>query len=849
MTTTSPDQENDNVKNDNVKEDHHVAKNANNDNDANQLTNNNNNNNKEEEEGKVSKGEKGKEKAHTVPKVNVEEGKEKEMKLETVETEEENENEVKEEDMPVEEVKASKEEVEAAKEDEKEKKDVNEQNKEKEGEEKETAQNDEVKEQEMKEEDEEAAAAKDEMNIVNEKEKENGMEQIGEKETGSDEPCDKNEHDHDGDDGANENEKETDSDDDDDFFERLQWAGHGHSKSQRKRQRKAKRLLSNPIKKVSISIPSLLVPTIMTTTSSMSSRKRPRDEEPDDNKQVVPEPQDDFSDSWTGPRLFQTPLCPPPSSETTKHHRLEEELENSLAFYQDTHEEQDPAFWRYQQQVQQAKLAKQLEIIDAEFQTGRKEIDEFITDQMKQRQVQHEQKLDILIKQAHADEKRDLERLQQLYQQKTASNMKKINQALNMLRLRHQQEIDVAMQQQRHRASQQQPPLTPAQQQQQWQQVSQAILGKQQRQIQELTAKGEQAKKKTEADYKRQQEKLRKKREDTTRELEANRQALSAKLMSNAQLTRQRYLKRHMQRIMKKKEECLAEMKMNHRRSASDEQTVIPSIETSSDKHQATKSPSSHSTTDASRDVSQAALDDKVELRQPSPIKTTPEWAVDLPERAGAPSRHKHRKAIMSQTSRQIAVEIHNEGLWVSVLGNSTQRGTGGGSPSSLDDVQTSGGEGAAKSDDGQHHHQPRQHVEEEFIPWGSRAHSVLESIVSGEIPAGYERFDYGEYQIMQGGQIRCSLSDLRTAETTAARQRAESARELEETNLADLESKAAKLTQMAFEAEKASAKAEEEEKANAAALEAVIKELEKFKRVQEEFTTKFKNYIGPGKV
>lgn len=138
----------------------------------------------------------------------------------------------------------------------------------------------------------------------------------------------------------------------------------------------------------------------------------------------------------------------------------------------------------------------------------------------------------------------------------------------------------------------------------------------------------------------------------------------------------------------------------------------------------------------------------------------------------------------------------------------------------------------------------------EEFITWGSRAHSLLESIVCGEIPQGYERFDYGEVTTaFQGGQIRCVLTDLRVSEASASAQRSKALVELEEMALAELERKAAQLLNLAQEAEKSVAKTQQEEKDNTTNHENAMKEVEKAKRMQEEFITKFRNFIGPGNV
>jgi hypothetical protein len=94
------------------------------------------------------------------------------------------------------------------------------------------------------------------------------------------------------------------------------------------------------------------------------------------------------------PRLFATPLLPQEdlnSSNSRLFHAFIEnpELEDSLSFFTETHEIQDPAFIVFQQQSKQASLKKELGSLDEQFKKGRNEIDQFITQQVQQRQLGH----------------------------------------------------------------------------------------------------------------------------------------------------------------------------------------------------------------------------------------------------------------------------------------------------------------------------------------------------------------------------------------------------------------------------------------------------------------------------
>jgi hypothetical protein len=209
-------------------------------------------------------------------------------------------------------------------------------------------------------------------------------------------------------------------------------------------------------------------------------------------------------------------------------------------------------------------------------------------------------------------------------------------------------------------------------------------------------------------------------------------------------------------------------------------------------------------------------------------------------ERAGASARHKHRKAISGQVTRQLSIEIHNEGLWVAIQlqdDDSSKKLDGSASNSGPEDNPSGGVR------------------DEEFLVWGTRARSVLESITCGEIPSGYDRilldasdaYPNSSSLSSQGGQVRCVVTDLRTSEETASEQRATAARDFDATQIPDLESKCKELLTRVNEAEVAVAKLQEKEKEGAAAVENASADVAKAKRMQDEFLAKFRNYIGAG--
>jgi hypothetical protein len=493
----------------------------------------------------------------------------------------------------------------------------------------------------------------------------------------------------------------------------------------------------------------------------------------------------------------------------------EEGLEDSLNFFKEPHEEQSPAFIQFLKAQKQKGYASNLKMLDAEDETGRRQIEELISEQLREKQEATDRSLEKYKARTDAEEKKDMQRLLQMCNDKSTSNQDKINQGVQVLRKRHQQESSKVLQQHRQQVQQRRLPEPMATAE--WGAVSQRLRAKQQRQLQEFAGKGEEVKKRTEDEYKRDQDKLRKQYEKRMRDIESNRQSMYARIYSGFQQLRQRYIRRHMQKMVKKREELL--------RLTKDEPGVTSSKEKASP---------------SARDIVKSTKDDRVELRPPSPLKTSGDWIKETShDRSGAASRHKHRKGVLSQINKQLSVEIHNEGIWISVLldknGDTDAEKNKKNDSSSNDAKDDKNGE--AKPDNNA------------FIPWGIKARDMLESLICGEIPHGYgsDRFDFGETIQLYGGHIRCVMTDLRTSDETASNQRAAAVQEFETVSMATLEKKKAEMVALTSNAEKSFARAEKEEKEIGLKIGEAEKDVEKMKRNLHNFQTKFAKYLGAG--
>jgi hypothetical protein len=483
--------------------------------------------------------------------------------------------------------------------------------------------------------------------------------------------------------------------------------------------------------------------------------------------------------------------------------RAEAELEDSLSFFRDSHEEQDPAFAHFVATQKKKLVEVELKKLDFEDATGRKDIEMIVAEQLKIKKAATERSVEKYKVKKMTEEKKDLLRLQKIFSEKAASNQSKINQGIQVLKKRHSQETQRVLQQHRQQVQQRQIPEQMASNE--WANLQQRLNSKHERQIQEFAGKGEEVKGRTEADYRREQVKIRQQYEKQISDVENNCRNIYSKMYTGFQQLRQRYLKRHIQKIMKKKEALQKALQEHGAQEQKKEEKEKQS-----------------------KNAPKAASDDKAALRPPSPIKTSGEGFNFFPyEKSGAASRHKHRKAMLSQIAKQLSVEIHNEGVWMALL--------------------------KEKKDEKRKEAQKDPHTDSDkksFLPWGIQARDFLELIICGEIPTMLETedFDFGDTVALNGGHIRCVLTDLRTSDETARVQRIESIRDQAHTEIELLEKKTMDLQNAFSNAEKMHARCDKEEKDILPPAKDAITDYEGKKISWQNFRTKFAKYLGPGK-
>jgi hypothetical protein len=489
---------------------------------------------------------------------------------------------------------------------------------------------------------------------------------------------------------------------------------------------------------------------------------------------------------------------------------VEEGCEDSLNFFQKPHEDQDEGMEKFQDEKKVQGLKEQLKKIDSEDDLGKRQIDIVVQKAAKMRQSQAERNLQKHKDRLTMDERLGIQKLKQMHSERNNSNQSKIDHGQRVLRQRHAQETQKVLQQ--HRQQVQQQRLLEQVATNEWHRLTNRLRMKQHKQIQDFQSKGDEAKRRTEAEYKSDSDKFRASCEKRRNDLERTRKALYQRVVHHIQILRHKYIKYHKSQITQKKDRILDDLwEIEHKKDPADKgrkETKVMS----------------------SKDIVKEDIK-KEDSKSPKPVEShAGMWYKDSPyEKAGAASRHKHRKGILGVIHKQLSVEFHNEGLWISQL---------------LD----------KKSDDTDGHKNKKEDSQKEdakhFVPWGLKARELLTSLISGEIPTGccIDNFDFSDTVMFNGGHVRCVMTDLRTSDDCASFARASAVHEKEGAALTELHKIAKELTNFSSDAEKTLAKLEKQERDITPKVKDAIKDAQDRKFALQTFRQKFRNYLGAGK-
>jgi len=483
---------------------------------------------------------------------------------------------------------------------------------------------------------------------------------------------------------------------------------------------------------------------------------------------------------------------------------VEKELEDSLKFFEQPHEDQDLTYTKFQKRVKRNKVADAVKKIKVEDEANRTQIELIVKQQLKEKQDNTEHTIEKYRKKIEEEYQRDLTRLQKAYQDKSRSNQAKIDQGVAVLRKRHSTDNQKLHQQHRHQSQQRQLPEQVANAE--WQQITHRLRQKHQRQMAEFSAKGNDVVNKCKTEFERERVRLVKQYEKRKQDLNANRQSLYTRIYTGFQQLQQRYLKRHTHAIAKR----------------------IEALELENTQPNENKSETKGKRKQSARDKAKCDMEERIEHRPVSPIKTAADWHKESThEPSGAATRHKHRKGVLTQINRQLSVEIHNEGIWLSEL-----------SEKKVDNDKKKGSSDVTPSSEGH---------EKYFFPWGVTARKVLESIVCGEIPHACDslKLNFANTAAQNGGHVRCVMTDLRTSYATASAQRAEANIEKDMREIKKLKEKDSILRSSISDNEKETLNIEKSQLELGLKLKDTLKELEKTKLSLQSFRTKYSRYFG----
>ncbi len=487
---------------------------------------------------------------------------------------------------------------------------------------------------------------------------------------------------------------------------------------------------------------------------------------------------------------------------------IEKELEDSLAFFEQPHEDQDPMFIESVKKEKRDRILLALKNIQIEEDSGKKQIGAIVSQQLKERQASTERYIEKHRVKIATDQKNDLTRLQQQYTTKSRSNKVKIDQSMQALRKKQAEESQKYMQQHRQQVQQRRLPEQVANAQ--WQEIASRLNSKHSRVMHDFSRRGKEVMKKYELEYERERTRITKAYEKRGQDLNTQRQNLYNRIYTGLQQIKQRHVKKHLISIAERR--TAMKLELDSMEDKPMRETAQQNLQTSPDK-------------------AKSGTEERQALRPVSPIKTATDWREEsVYEPSGAATRHKHRKGVLSQINRQLSVEIHNEGIWLSEL--SEKKNNQNRTKDSSDNAATT------ESD------------KKYFFPWGVKARKILESIVCGEIPFACNdssKFNFSDTVAQNGGHIRCIMTDLRTSDATASAQRAEAIMKKELEDVKKLEEKEGVIKKNMGEMEKNIEIIRKSQQELNLKLKQTVKEYEKTKQHLQAFRTKYSNFFGPG--
>ncbi len=217
--------------------------------------------------------------------------------------------------------------------------------------------------------------------------------------------------------------------------------------------------------------------------------------------------------------------------------------------------------------------------------------------------------------------------------------------------------------------------------------------------------------------------------------------------------------------------------------------------------------------------------------------------------------RQKRRKTVMSSTQQHLSIELHNEGIMIHHRGDSD--------PSKNKNANNDNNNTSTSSTLSSSSITKRNTFEatplslfgrnEDFIPWGVQATKILLSVVCGEVPNGYgcDFVEISRNSSLPGGQMKCLITDMRTSHETAMYQRIMALKKIEVTKAAprtaELEKKLQDSKPELMEKQSVAKKAATEKSKITMVAKHEVEKADKVRRGLEDIKRKAAKYYNPG--
>jgi len=479
------------------------------------------------------------------------------------------------------------------------------------------------------------------------------------------------------------------------------------------------------------------------------------------------------------------------------------EFEDSLNFYSETHEEQDPVYAAFASAKATERREAALARLDAEEAEERKKYEEMVLQKAQRARAEIKAKVEAVRLHTATKQQKQREEAQAQFQEKRRHNEARVMQGQQIVvekRQKDYKKAQVGMQQLYNEGNISRDDLS-----RKWGVIQQQLAANASRLQAELEAKAEEIRKKTDDQFALQKAQFQDHHKKRMKEMEVTIRRFVEKFKVQEEQTRRRHSRRFEERIKRKRESVLRRFPPPKLPSAASEESSprSPSKDAVAARENTSPASRSNSSTPTKKHHHRhgSSSSEKREHHHShhhhhhhhhnsrSQDTTNQAYQSSFHDDGGdSVLRQKRRKGALGMQSIVLQVEVHNEGIVLMPR-------TANSSSDSKSKDETSEAETEAK----------KYHT---FFPWGLRARQILHSVLCGEVPEGFG-WDAIPYNgSLQAGQVRCMVTDMRTSEELASIMRTKAAKEQE-----GLQAKrrVAELQEMTQEAQNAVSNAREE--------------------------------------